>query len=157
MHIPDRNGSTCTHSPQDSAGLELHRRPFKNVNLFLRSPLVRDRDGIYGYDFTTRVDGMGIRQVPISARSPWQNCHAERMIGSIRRECLNHVIVINEAFATNSKKLLKLLQPRFILPYLTMCLKNRSSLVERLVLWVCVGRGRAQRVAPPLQFAEHAG
>src|SRR5215831_12284631 len=52
---------------------------------------------------------------------------------------------------------LLLLQPRFILPYLTMCLKNRSSLVERLVLWVCVGRGRAQRVAPPLQFAEHAG
>jgi putative transposase len=39
---------------------------------------------------------MGIRQVPISARSPWQNCYAERMIGSIRRECLNHVIVINE-------------------------------------------------------------
>jgi hypothetical protein len=58
--------------------------------------LVRDRDGIYGYDFTTRVDGMGIRQVSISARSPWQNCYAERMIGSIRRECLNHVIVINE-------------------------------------------------------------
>ena len=51
---------------------------------------------VYGYDFTTRVDGMGIRQVPISARSPWQNCYAERMIGSIRRECLNHVIVINE-------------------------------------------------------------
>jgi hypothetical protein len=38
----------------------------------------------------------GIQQVPISARSPWQNCYAERVIGSIRRECLNHVIVINE-------------------------------------------------------------
>jgi transposase InsO family protein len=58
--------------------------------------LVRDRDGIYGHDFMTRVDGMGIRQVPLSARSPRQNCYAERMIGSIRRECLNHVIVINE-------------------------------------------------------------
>ena len=58
--------------------------------------LVRDRDGIYGYDFTARVDGLGIRQVPISARSPWQNCYAERIIGSIRRECLNHVVVINE-------------------------------------------------------------
>src|SRR5215813_12835992 len=58
--------------------------------------LVRDRDGIYGYDYTTRADGIGILQVPISARSPWQNCYAERMIGSIRRECLNHVIVINE-------------------------------------------------------------
>ena len=57
--------------------------------------LLRDRDGIYGLDFRARVDGLGIRQVPISARSPWQNCYAERMIGSIRRECLNHVIVIN--------------------------------------------------------------
>jgi hypothetical protein len=58
--------------------------------------LVRDRDGIYGHVFTARVDGLGIRQVPISARSPWQNCYAERIIGSIRRECLNHVIVVNE-------------------------------------------------------------
>ena len=57
--------------------------------------LLRDRDGIYGLDFRARVHGLGIRQVPISARSPWQNCYAERMIGSIRRECLNHVIVIN--------------------------------------------------------------
>jgi len=57
--------------------------------------LLRDRDGIYGLDFRARVDGLGIRQVPISARSPWQNCYAERIIGSIRRECLNHVIVIN--------------------------------------------------------------
>jgi hypothetical protein len=58
--------------------------------------LVRDRDGIYGYDFTTRVDGLGIHQVPITARSPWQNCYVERIIGSIRRECLNHIIVIIE-------------------------------------------------------------
>src|SRR5215470_13262585 len=58
--------------------------------------LARDRDGIYGNVFTARVDGLGIRQVPTSARSPWQNCYAERIIGSIRRECLNHVIVINE-------------------------------------------------------------
>jgi putative transposase len=58
--------------------------------------LVRDRDGIYGHDFNARVDGLGIRQVPISARSPWQNCYAERIIGRIRRECLNHVIVINQ-------------------------------------------------------------
>jgi len=58
--------------------------------------LVRDRDGIYGHDFSVRVDGLGIKQVPISARSPWQNCYAERIIGSIRRECLDYGIVINE-------------------------------------------------------------
>ena len=58
--------------------------------------LVRDRDGIYGLSFTARVEGMGMEQVRIAARSPWQNCYVERVIGSIRRECLNHVIVINE-------------------------------------------------------------
>ena len=72
--------------------------------------LLRDRDGIYGLDFRARVDGLGIRQVPISARSPWQNCYAERMIGSIRRECLNHVIVINAwHLRSNSEKLFWLL------------------------------------------------
>ena len=57
--------------------------------------LVRDRDGIYGHCFTARVEGMGIEQVRTAARCPWQNCFVERIIGSIRRECLNHVIVIN--------------------------------------------------------------
>jgi hypothetical protein len=71
--------------------------------------LMRDRDGIYGQDFTTRVDGLGIRQVPISAWSPWQNCYAERVIGSIRRECLNHVIDQRVSSASNSEKLLQLL------------------------------------------------
>ena len=52
--------------------------------------LVRDRDGIYGSDFVRRVEGMGIEEVPISARSPWQNPYVERVIGSIRRECLDH-------------------------------------------------------------------
>lgn len=58
--------------------------------------LVRDRDSIYGLKFRSRVKGMGIMEVKIAFRSPWQNCFAERVIGSIRRECLNHVIVINE-------------------------------------------------------------
>ncbi len=58
--------------------------------------MIRDGDGIYGHDFTARVDGMGIKQVQTSPRSPWQNCYVERIIGSIRRECLNHVVVINE-------------------------------------------------------------
>jgi putative transposase len=58
--------------------------------------LVRDRDGIYGPYFNERIQGMGIEQILIAARSPWQNCFVERLIGSIRRECLNHVVVINE-------------------------------------------------------------
>jgi hypothetical protein len=58
--------------------------------------LVRDRDGIYGECFKGRVEGMGIEQICIAPRSPWQNCYVERLIGSIRRECLNHVIVVND-------------------------------------------------------------
>jgi putative transposase len=58
--------------------------------------LIRDRDDIYGDYFTKRVEGMGIEEVPIAARSPWQNPYCERVIGSIRRECLNHVIVLAE-------------------------------------------------------------
>ena len=51
--------------------------------------LLRDRDAIYGHSFTDRVEGMDMEQVRIAARSPWQNCYVERVIGSIRRECLN--------------------------------------------------------------------
>jgi transposase InsO family protein len=58
--------------------------------------LIRDRDGIYGSDFTRCVDALGIKQVPIAPRSPWQNPYVERLIGSIRQECLDHVIVLNE-------------------------------------------------------------
>jgi transposase InsO family protein len=58
--------------------------------------LVRDRDGAYGAAFVRRVGAMGIRDRPVSARSPWQNGHAERLIGSIRRECLDHVVVFGE-------------------------------------------------------------
>ncbi len=58
--------------------------------------LLRDRDRIYGDGFTRRVDGMRIDDVRIAPRSPWQNPYAERVIGTIRRECLDHVIVLNE-------------------------------------------------------------
>ena len=58
--------------------------------------LIRDRDGIYGQFFQQRVANMGIEEVVCSPRSPWQNPYAERIIGSIKRECLRHVIVLNE-------------------------------------------------------------
>jgi transposase InsO family protein len=59
--------------------------------------LLRDRDGIYGDYFRRRVKNIGIEQVLIAPRSPWQNPYAERVIGSIRRECLNHIIVLSAA------------------------------------------------------------
>jgi transposase InsO family protein len=69
--------------------------------------LVRDHDSVYGAIFTRRVRAMGIRDRPIGPRSPWQNGHAERLIGSLRRECLDHVIVMGER---HLRQLLGLLQ-----------------------------------------------
>ena len=58
--------------------------------------LLRDRDTIYGDAFHRRVDRMGMHQVLIAPHAPWQNPFAERVIGSIRRECLDHFVVLNE-------------------------------------------------------------
>jgi len=58
--------------------------------------ILRDRDRIYGEIFKRRLRAMGIRDRPTAPRSPWQNGHTERLIGSIRRECLDHVVVFGE-------------------------------------------------------------
>src|ERR1017187_8234111 len=58
--------------------------------------LIRDRDGVYGEVFIRRLRSMGIRARPTSPHSPWQNGYAERLIGSIRRECLDHVVLFGE-------------------------------------------------------------
>ena len=59
--------------------------------------LLRDRDSIYGTFLRNRVKNMGIKEVITAPRSPWQNPFVERLIGSIRRDCLDHVIVLNES------------------------------------------------------------
>jgi len=59
--------------------------------------LIRDRDRIYGATVTRRIRAMGIRDRPIAPASPWQNGYAERLIGSIRRECVDHFIIFGEA------------------------------------------------------------
>jgi transposase InsO family protein len=59
--------------------------------------LIRDRDARYGHAVRRRLVAMGIRDHPIAPRSPWQNGHAERLIGSIRRECLDHVVILGES------------------------------------------------------------
>jgi len=59
--------------------------------------LIRDRDGSYGHAVTRRLAAMGIRDHPTAPRSPWQNGHAERLMGSIRRECLDHIVVFGDA------------------------------------------------------------
>jgi putative transposase len=58
--------------------------------------LLRDRDRILGKEFVDQVKAMGIKQVLSASRSPWQRAYVERVIGTIRRECLDHMIVFNE-------------------------------------------------------------
>jgi transposase InsO family protein len=66
--------------------------------------LLRDRDGVYGTVFGDAARSLGIREILTAAQSPWQNPYVERLIGSIRRECLDHVIVFNE---TGLRRVLK--------------------------------------------------
>ena len=58
--------------------------------------LIRDWDGIYGEAFSREADTLGIEERPIAPRSPWQNAYAERVIGSLRRECVDHLVVLGE-------------------------------------------------------------
>ena len=58
--------------------------------------LLRDRDASYGTNFRRRVEAMGIVEVITAPRSPWQYAYVERVIGSIRRECLDHLVIFNE-------------------------------------------------------------
>jgi hypothetical protein len=76
---------------------------FTPWNLISRFPwheapryLIRDRDAIYGAAVTSQIRAMGIRDKPIAPGSPWQNCFVERLIGTIRRECVDHVIAFGE-------------------------------------------------------------
>jgi putative transposase len=58
--------------------------------------LLRDRDTVYGVLFSSRVQSLGIREVKTAPRAPWQNPYVERLIGTLRRECLDHMVVLNE-------------------------------------------------------------
>jgi transposase InsO family protein len=67
--------------------------------------LLRDRDRIFGDDFTQQVRDLGIEQVLCAPRSPWQRAYVERVIGTIRRECLDHVIILSETALYRQVKL----------------------------------------------------
>jgi putative transposase len=59
--------------------------------------LLQDRNGIYGEEIRERIEAIGIEEVITAPRSPWQNPFCERLIGSVRRDCLNHVIILEES------------------------------------------------------------
>jgi putative transposase len=58
--------------------------------------LVRDRDGVYGHEFSRQAEVLGLEEIVTAPRSPWQNAYVERVIGSIRRDCLDHMIVVSD-------------------------------------------------------------
>ena len=66
--------------------------PFETAPRFL----IRDRDGIYGYEVEQAIKQLGMEELVISPRSPWQNGYCERVVGTLKRECLNHMIVFGE-------------------------------------------------------------
>jgi transposase InsO family protein len=67
--------------------------------------LIRDRDSIYGDEVRRRIVALGIEEVLTAPHSPWQNPYAERLVGTLRRECLNHFVILN---ARHLKKILTL-------------------------------------------------
>jgi transposase InsO family protein len=86
--------NVTAHPTAEWTGQQLREAfPFEQVPKYL----LRDRDGIFGADFTKQVEDLSIEEVLSAPRAPWQRAYIERVIGSIRRECLDHVIVFNEA------------------------------------------------------------
>jgi hypothetical protein len=81
--------------------------------------MIRDRDRIYGSIVTRRLHAMGIRDKPTAPVSPWQNGFAERLIGSIRRECLDHIVVFGEAHLRRNSAIIRALLQRHQDPSIT--------------------------------------
>jgi transposase InsO family protein len=73
-----------------------HESDFRQAQEVAPGYIVRDRDCAYGKAFVRRLRAMGVRDRPTAPRSPWQNAYSERLIGSIRREVLEHVVVVGE-------------------------------------------------------------
>ena len=91
--------------------------------------LIRDNDCAYGEVFARRVRSMGIRDRPIAPRSPWQNGYVERAIGSIRRECLDHMMVWSEAHLQRVlKECGEIFLPVGLLPLRSFCTALRVRL-----------------------------
>jgi transposase InsO family protein len=83
-------------APGDSDGVDVTMLPRSRKVAAWVFADHRDRDGSYGERFREAAQWLGIREVLTAPQSPWQNAYVERLIGSIRRECLDHVIVVNE-------------------------------------------------------------
>ncbi len=107
--------------------------------------LMRDRDSIYGDVFTRRLRGIGIRDRPTAPRSPWQNGYCERLIGSIRRECLDYVVIFGERHLRHP---LRLLQSYPNAPILG---QGFAGVARHRVLRWHIAFANSGRIAPPIR------
>ena len=91
-------GKNCIRSVVERPSAGWAAQQLREAFAFTSPPkyLLRDRDGVYGREFQCRAEALGMVEVRIAPRSPWQP-YVERLIGSVRRECLDHVIVLNQA------------------------------------------------------------
>jgi transposase InsO family protein len=121
--------------------------------------LIRDRDGLYGAAVTHRLRAMGIRDKPITPGSPWQNCFAERLIGSLRRECVDHIVALDEQHLRQVLKILcELLQHRENAPLIGQgCATHASNSADRTDRVTCPDRRTASPIYSNLSFRHIQG
>jgi len=105
--------------------------------------LMRDRDAVYGHVVRQRLRGMGIRDRPTAPRSPWQNAYVERLIGSVRRECLDHVIVLGE---THLRRIVSM-YARYYNEARTHVSLAKDTAISRLI--ECLGRRKPSMMPRP--------
>ena len=112
--------------------------------------LIRDRDRIYGSVVTRRLRSMGIRDKPTAPSSPWQNGVVERLIGSIRRECVDHIIVLGERICAESCDPMLAITILFHNAHLSMSLERRGFADRDAIPWGDLGSAsRDERGAEP--------
>ena len=100
--------------------------------------LIHDRDSIFAKSLDESIERLGLRVLKSPPRSPMANAVCERLIGTIRRECLDWLIPISEPHLRSILKIwVGALQRRFMLPHLAMCLRTRSSLAQLSVTRGC--------------------
>jgi transposase InsO family protein len=124
--------NVTAHPTAEWTGQQLREAfPFEQVPRYL----LRDRDGIFGGEFRKDVKAMGIKEVLSTPRSPWQRAYVERVIGTIRRECLDHMIVLNEASAP----------PREVIPDVLSRIQNASVAGQGRAGTSACARGQPRR------------
>jgi transposase InsO family protein len=139
---------------QPSTILRWHRTGFR---AYWRWPayVVRDNDGVYGRAFTRRLRSMGIRDRPIAPRSPWQDPYVERLIGTLLRDCLDHLLIFGEE---HLRRILNLYSFYYNETRTHLGLRKDAPLrraVQRTAIIVAAGAGRALADRRPLRDKLH--